>query len=146
MPNVALPLGFFTSLLACLLLSGAAKEKPKTLPSFKLSCAQGNSLPKCLNQAVTLEARIAGFEPESAREILQHPDMRPPIGNWEQYQTVISSNLGQVNVLTESKITCPNVTLKGILSEYTLQCEPGQGGKCEYRSYVIHLKSFTCLK
>lgn len=146
MPKVTLPLCFFSSLLACLLLSGAAKEKPQTLPSFKLSCAQGNTPEKCLNQAVTLEAKIAGFDDESAREILQHPDMRSPIGNWEQYQTAISSNMGQVNVLTETKITCPKVKLKGVLTEYTLKCEPGQGGKCEYRSYVIQLKSYTCLK
>lgn len=146
MSKFTLPLCFFSCLFTCLLLSGAAKEKPKKLPSFKLSCAQGKTPEKCLNQAVTLEAKIAGFDEESAREILQHPDMRSPIGNWEQYQTVISSNLGQVNILTETKIACPNVKIQGILSEFSLNCEAGQMGKCEYRSYVIHLKSFTCLK
>lgn len=146
MPKVSLLLCCFASLFSCLLLSGAAQEKNQTLPSFKLSCAQGQTPQKCLNQAVTLEARIAGFDQESAREILQHPDMRPPIGEWEQYQTVISSNMGQVNILTETKITCPKVKLQGVLTEYTLNCGADQGGKCDYHSYVIQLKSFSCLK
>ena len=146
MSKFTLPLCFFTCLSAVLLFSGSAKEKLKTPPSFKLTCAQGKTPEKCLNQPVTLEAKMAGFDPESAREILQHPDMRSPIGNWHQYQTVISSNLGQVNILTETEIACPNVKIQGILSEFSLNCEAGQMGKCEYRSYVIHLKSFTCLK
>ena len=124
-----------------MLLLSAASD----LPTFKLSCTQGHTPQKCLNQKVTLDAKMAGYDRSSASMVMQHPDLRPPMGNWYQSQTMLSSNLGQMNVLSQKPITCPQVRLVGRLTRYQLGCGPGQHGKCEYASYVIDVDKFTCL-
>src|SRR5690242_19996364 len=76
------------------------------LPVFELRCAKGSTPALCLNQKVSLEAKMAGYDDSPASEVMQHPDMRPPIGDWYQSQTMLSSNLGQVNLLSHKPIHC----------------------------------------
>jgi hypothetical protein len=117
----------------------------KELPTFTLICEQGETPEICLNQEVNLEAQMVRPGKDQA-VILQHPQMCPPIGACFQSQTVISSNMGQVNLLSEEEIPCNNVGLRGTLSKYSQGCEAGEKGKCEYQSYVVQVKSFTCLR
>lgn len=131
------------SLIAALTLMGASAAQPV----FKLSCDKGKTPQACLNQTVLLEARIAqGNGPEN--DIMQHPIMTTPFDKPELIQsyTQISSNLGQVVLLSAEAINCPKVALKGQLSKYELECSSGEGGKCEYSNYVLRVSSFKCLK
>ena len=89
---------------------------------------------------------MAGYDKSPASTILEHPDMLPPIGDWHQDQTMISTNLGQMNVLSRQAIKCPKVSLTGLLTQYKLTCRPGQAGNCNYASYVITVDKFSCLK
>ncbi|PIQ27383.1 hypothetical protein COW36_22540 [bacterium (Candidatus Blackallbacteria) CG17_big_fil_post_rev_8_21_14_2_50_48_46] len=117
----------------------------KDLPKFPLVCEQGKTPEACLNQKVELEVLMTGYG-EKPDEILQHPNMLPPMGKWYQYQTRFSSNLGQLNLISPKEIACPKLKIEGILSKYELGCKAHEKGKCEYSNYVVNVKNFQCLK
>ena len=104
---------------------------------------EGDDLSRCLGQTVMLEGQVVVKNPESAG-VMQHPVMTGPDGGYQSYLEY-TEEYGQVVLVSKSPLTCNNrIKLKGRLERVSIECQPGQQGKCPYGGYFVYVQDHEC--